>query len=279
MVSDGEQVVAGEPLFDLESTTAALRSVQRAAQVAKARLRLASYRRDRDMYNEDIDLSRAENELKTAQILLENAELDLHGLSLRAPAAGTFCATLPQSPPGGYPSRSTVVPSQPWTERIGSTLPEGTQLGVICSRDSLVILPLAHAQLAFITAGTPVNLHVVGQDDVLQSRVEAIVDLEALEFAANRATQPPSVGDPWNFSRRSALAEQPGVSADLAARKNAQFAAVVLLPDDDLVDASLPAQAPIPGSSARAAFLLPSTTIAEASIRWLRANVDLLADR
>ncbi len=259
---DGQQVEAGKPLFELQSTALAVRQIERRRGVDAALARRNAQRRSRDMHGQDVDLSPFESDVHAAKVLARNAQRDIDGLTLISATDGRFVANL-AAPPGGPLRDSVANQAATWCDpgQIGRTLPEGTLLGTVCSSRAIAVIPLSEDQLAQIAAGTEVHLHVPQQPAAVAStRVDSIVQVDEVI--------PLRQGDQLSWPSQHAPASSLTTATAAGQVPPARFAAVVDLPD---------ALDGLPGATIHAVFVTRSRTLATLMFGWLKSNLRLFA--
>ncbi|MCA9132041.1 MAG: hypothetical protein KDA45_02760 [Planctomycetales bacterium] len=262
-VADGQQVAAGEVLFQLHSDSLSTRHLRYQQSAEVAEIRLAAATRRRDMHDQEVDLVRAANELAEARSWATSAEEDLQRLTLCAPIAGQLVAMPAAESPGVHPvgfameDRVSTLghPCQgaTWCDRSqrGRWVRQGDMLACICSQDSLAVIPLNESQLAAIAAGTRVRLRLnESRRVVLDAQVRTVAQIDEL-------------ASPWQPTPSGAAAGSLGAAAI------PRFAAVIDLPPD---------LNGLPGTTVEAVFVAQPTTLVHTLGSWLSANLRLLAD-
>ncbi len=177
--TDGELVTEGQLLFKMKSTSARQRYVSRVADYENSKIRLVSARHRRNMHMEDIDLRPLKEQTSMLGQLAEHTASEIARLEICSPASGIFVANESLRPAGGEGSLNIPDGSQ-WAERLqlGRTVPAGTALGQVCSRQAVAIVPLTDSQLRHIATGTLAKLRVPGAPPrVFSGEVTRVIDL------------------------------------------------------------------------------------------------------
>lgn len=247
-VQDGQKVDEEAALFQLVNPELKRVAIKRKGSVAEARQKRSLQRRLVDMHGEEIDLNAYETQVAASEVLAVNAQKDVEQLLLKAPQAGLFSAGQ------GRDLEPDMAPTHghAWTAslQVGRYVKQGTLLGTVCSEQALAVLPLNESQLRDVAAGVEVRLCIGGIQEVLFERVESIVQTSELDT---------------NWTETNERDQSLGFEA----LENTRFAAVVSVPEHVRC---------LPGTTVEAVFVVPSTTMAQICVSWLKANLRFLAD-
>jgi putative peptide zinc metalloprotease protein len=248
-VEDGSNVEAGEKLFQFSSPELELQQIgmRHALAMAETQQLHIKYANELDRPEEPDIYS---SELTHARARMQDAVARTESLTCVAPSAGKWIS-FPATPAGGPWATELRSESRhtSWcdAEQLGRTLPAGTLLGAVCSDRLHAVVELETWQLQDVSAGTAARIRIRQQEHaIVHSLVKAIVELDSF-----KTTWRPAKGD------LSVTSSAP------------QFAAIVELPSS---------VAALPGCSVDVVFVGRPTRVATRLYRWMRTNLNLLAD-
>ena len=257
----GDTVRAGEPVFVLAQDQPKLRAIEMSHVAQKAQARLVSLERQR-YYMQDIDLTALQTTAETAQQQAEHARQAVARQTVTCALDGRLMS-LPATKLLDIDSRPIADKAQLWLDekQVGRYVPAGAMLGAVCSEEQLAVLPLDDQQLHCVCAGTPVKIYVPAQGtEVWSTKVSAVVRLEQLDSAARLLAE---TGEQQGTSATAAQSPTASLAAaTVAGRASAGYAAVVQLPEGG---AHVNAQV-------KAAFVVPSKTLAHRAVDWISLN-------
>lgn len=251
----GDNVAAGEIVFELAEDEPRLRAIELGHAAEKAQARLVSLERQR-YYVQDVDLSALQTAARTARQQAEHAEQMVDRQVVRSPFAGRL-VSLPAPKRTDIDGRPVEQQSQLWLEQsqVGRCVQAGAMLGAVCSQEQIAVLPLDDQQLHSVAAGRRVKLRIPALgDQIWTSRVAAVVRLEQLDSVSRLIAEANQLRDPAG----AASGPQPAASST-----SAGYAAIV----------ELPQVGALASAEVRAAVTVESKTLGKQASDWLRANI------
>lgn len=250
----GDEVHAGQILFQLADSQPTLRAIELSHAAEKARVQLVSLRRQRYFAESvQMDLKALESAAQGTVRQAAHAQAAVDRLAVHATIAGTLIS-LPAPALLDIENRPATAGPQLWLDKhqVGRLVSTGAMLGAVCSHERMAVIPLDDEQLHDICAGTSVRLHLpsTGQQ-VWRSHVSAVVRVEQLDSVARLLAESDQVHQPVETGSPTAK--------ELS---SAGYAAIVPLPCPDAhVNAEV-----------SAVFRVPAQTLAQRTTKWLRSN-------
>ncbi len=250
----GQRVQVGDTIFQLADEHAQLRYIELSSHAERAEVQLVSLtglQKRNEPIAADLDAAKSTAQSLTRQV--EYAATAIDRLSVKAEMDGKLIS-LP-GPKLQDIDGHTIEPAPAlWLDKdqLGRTIPQGTMLAAICSREQLAIVPLQDSQLRDICAGTKVRFFLPSHSDrVWQGTVDKIVRLEQVDSLARLIASHAAHSD--NGEAHNVTTQQ----------DRAGYAAVIALP---MQDASI-------GSQVQAVFTVPARTLASRASDWAHTNL------
>lgn len=265
--ADQQPIEVEETLFELSNPELVSISVQRDADLQKAiaAVEFATATNTR--------IAEVQESKTIAEDSASRARARMASLIIRSSAAGYFLPALAipsrSLSNGSTRSRSDSVESfstRQWSskEQIGRRVVKGTLLGKIQSRESIAVLPLIGSQLGQVAEGMEVKIRIPSQRfRTLSAQIERVVNLT--DDSSSNSTRT----NLFDNSMNSETSATQGLGPQHGAATYHEFAAIVRLPEELRIRS---------GASVDAVVKTPPLSLAGLSWKWIRSNIELLAD-